>query len=785
MASLIVSSYAFSIPEVHCLFTSSEEYLPAQETGCDQVPQSQVDVTFLGDTTDLSGNNRAVTANGAANVGVTGARFDGVGDDITIANFDYSTASRAFTISFWFTKEDCTNGVYEYLFSHHATADATTWDNAYVDIYLACEEAGGGWSTATGSIMRYWLRDSQGHEAMMDYSLHETGDFDTVTNVWVHTMMVVTSNSIITYDDGVAVTVDEYGFYGGVDEASNIAMPDPGALNPPFAAFAPFRLNTDIFLGGRADQADDRHYRGTMALFRIYDLPLTPQQAQCVFREGEAMLPEPEASRCTDLALDVRFTGDHLDRSGNEVLLTTYYNGAPVDPVVDAATPRNIDEDGAFFSGDGDYFEVNNIHYADDGEFTISFWISKEACSGGIYEYMYSHVQFLESDILDDRDNSNINIYLGCEAAGGGWSTSGGTVVRFNLIDGAQHWASFDFPLHDAGNFDDITNTWLQIVLVGQPRSMRTFDDGSLVADAQLGFYTGGMVTANVAYPHPFNLDATMSNYHLDQNIIIGSRADLDSNRHFMGHLAGLQISDSALTGAEIECTFAMGEEYLPVSLTACQSTGTASVDVTFLGDSTDASTYHRQVALNGQATVGINGVRFDGDGDYVTIAHFDYAQDGRFAISFWSTKEGCTGGIYEYLYSHHNDDNPATQYDHAFINIYLACEQAGGGWSTAGGSVIRYNLMDDAGSEAMFDFALHDSGDFDSITNVWMHTVMSVKPVTRPTRTTTIETYDDGQLVADAQYGFYGGTTGPNIAQPTPSALTAQLTAQLDVWPP
>ena len=82
MASLIVSSYAFSIPEVHCLFTSSEEYLPAQETGCDQVPQSQVDVTFLGDTTDLSGNNRAVTANGAANVGVTGARFDGVGDDI-------------------------------------------------------------------------------------------------------------------------------------------------------------------------------------------------------------------------------------------------------------------------------------------------------------------------------------------------------------------------------------------------------------------------------------------------------------------------------------------------------------------------------------------------------------------------------------------------------------------------------------------------------------------------------------------------------------------------------
>eukprot|EP01043_Picozoa_sp_COSAG02_P123722 COSAG02_NODE_60724_length_270_cov_0.912281_1_plen_78_part_01 len=78
-------------------------------------------------------------------------------------------------------------------------------------------------------------------------------------------------------------------------------------------------------------------------------------------------------------------------------------------------------------------------------------------------------------------------------------------MVRFNMIDGNQHWGSFDFPLHDAGNFDDITNTWVQIVLVALPRSMRTFDDGTQVVDADLGFYTGAMVTANIAYPHPYS----------------------------------------------------------------------------------------------------------------------------------------------------------------------------------------------------------------------------------------------------------------------------------------
>ena len=84
-----------------------------------------------------------------------------------------------FTVSFWFTKEvcsapptvawapspfhtthyrvianhqGCTGGIYEYMFSDHATVDSTMWDTPYLDIYIGCETSGGGWSTLDGTL---------------------------------------------------------------------------------------------------------------------------------------------------------------------------------------------------------------------------------------------------------------------------------------------------------------------------------------------------------------------------------------------------------------------------------------------------------------------------------------------------------------------------------------------------------------------------------------------------------------------------------------------------------
>ena len=49
--------------------------------------------------------------------------------------------------------------------------------------------------------------------------------------------------------------------------------------------------------------------------------------------------------------------------------------------------------------------------------------------------------------------------------------------------------------LHDAGDFDAITNLWVHVVLAVSADRLTTFDDGLPVSDAVYGFYTGGGVT--------------------------------------------------------------------------------------------------------------------------------------------------------------------------------------------------------------------------------------------------------------------------------------------------
>jgi hypothetical protein len=78
---------------------------------------------------------------------------------------------------------------------------------------------------------------------------------------------------------------------------------------------------------------------------------------------------------------------------------------------------------GAVFDGEGDYLTIEDFNYEDDGDFTISMWITKDDCKSQTeaFEYLYSHVQNTDGDHIqiDDPMNSNINIYVGCEKPGG------------------------------------------------------------------------------------------------------------------------------------------------------------------------------------------------------------------------------------------------------------------------------------------------------------------------------------------------------------------------------
>lgn len=62
--------------------------------------------------------------------------------------------------------------------------------------------------------MRYWLRDTSGAEAMMDWPLADAGAFNAITSTWVHIVLTVTPTSIMTYQDGTRVDESQYGYYG-------------------------------------------------------------------------------------------------------------------------------------------------------------------------------------------------------------------------------------------------------------------------------------------------------------------------------------------------------------------------------------------------------------------------------------------------------------------------------------------------------------------------------------------------------------------------------------------
>ena len=250
-----------------------------------------------------------------------------------------------------------------------------------------------------------------------------------------------------------------------------------------------------------------------------------------------------------------------------------------------------IASNGVGFDGNSDYVTIENIDYASDAGFSIAFWMTKVACTAGSYEYIFSHAEDPSVDIYS-RSNSNINLYLLCETSGETSSTADGSVLRYNLVDAAGQWATFDSSVHDAGDFDAITNVWMDVVLSVAPRSIRLFDDGVGLADSQYGFYSEAMgIGENLAYPSPtsLSLNRQLGRFDLRSDIFIGGRADLNSYRHFAGTIAFLRIWGSSLTEFEAHCAFTLDESTLPLSAGESSAGSCADIftyldlDVTFL----------------------------------------------------------------------------------------------------------------------------------------------------------------------------------------------------------
>jgi hypothetical protein len=205
----------------------------------------------------------------------------------------------------------------------------------------------------------------------------------------------------------------------------------------------------------------------------------------------------------------------------------------------------------------------------------------------------------------------------------------------------------FDFPLHDAGDFDAITSLWIHVVLVVSGETLTTYDDGRPVSDAVYGFYTGGGVAdvSNVAYPHPGTLTGTFGAFAMAGPIHLGSRSDHDENRHFLGDMAGLMISEEDLTPIQIACIFSSGEDYLPSRLSQCSDDYHGVLSLSLLNSLDDTSGHDNTATAHG-AELTFSGATFNGDDAYISVSGHRLRRRRRDFLHFAvDDKRGMHGG--------------------------------------------------------------------------------------------------------------------------------------------
>ena len=101
-----------------------------------------------------------------------------------------------------------------------------------------------------------------------------------------------------------------------------------------------------------------------------------------------------------------------------------------------------------------------------------------------------------------------------------------------------------------------------------------------------------------------------------------------------------------------------------------------------------------------------------DGDGDFVSIPTFNYADGARFSISMWANSDVCDSedpspSLWGYLYSHNQVSERVSilSGDNSNINIYQGCgvrgdsrQSAGMTTSSAGGGFMRFVFVGGSG---------------------------------------------------------------------------------------
>eukprot|EP01043_Picozoa_sp_COSAG02_P005369 COSAG02_NODE_145_length_34010_cov_7.359696_2_plen_917_part_00 len=131
------------------------------------------------------------------------------------------------------------------------------------------------------------LIDDTENTATLLYPLVDAGSFDTITGVWLHTILAVSSTRLSMFADGNPVQTADYAFPTIAHE--NLADPDPGSLTQPLSNFS---LSDDIYVaaGPAGNGYASNFFAGSLAMLAVDDVEINAHDAACYFRGGEAAL---------------------------------------------------------------------------------------------------------------------------------------------------------------------------------------------------------------------------------------------------------------------------------------------------------------------------------------------------------------------------------------------------------------------------------------------------------------------------------------------------------------
>ena len=147
----------------------------------------------------------------------------------------------------------------------------------------------------------------------------------------------------------------------------------------------------------------------------------------------------------------------------------------------------HVDDYGLIASSQG-------VGYANDGRFSVGFWMTEHACTKRSYEFVYRHAH------SSSMKSSHIDAYVACSARLNGeiW-----TVIRFDLKDTAGNRVMFDYPMHETHSFTATTELWKHVILSVSNTAVELFVNGVRVVDSEFFFEPKkSNEQINMGYPH-------------------------------------------------------------------------------------------------------------------------------------------------------------------------------------------------------------------------------------------------------------------------------------------